>query len=118
MRSYEQYVEDISQLTNLPRDKVIYLMKLFRLIIGHEIFECMVNDSKKYESYCVGIGKLQVEYNPNTNDYDVISFKLSQDMKKILDEVLDTQKSPIESKLEDSMMESILTRFKEVIDLG
>ena len=116
LRGYEQHIEDVSELTGLTKLQVIYLMKISRLLVGHEIYECMVEDSSTYESYCLGVGKLKVEYNSETDDYD-ISFRLSRDMKNVLNRVLDEQKSPLVDVIDKSLMKDIMNRFKEVIDL-
>lgn len=90
MRDYDQYIEDISQLTGLPKKFIISLMKVFRIVVGHQIYESIVRNDKSYEVYLVGFGKLTVEYNPETDDYNT-SIRLSRDMKSIIDKILDEQ---------------------------
>lgn len=76
----------------------------------------MINNEKNYESYCAGLGKLRVSYNPNTDDFDV-SFKLSKDMKTILNNVLETQKSPLVDSIDKTMLSQIMSKFNKVIEI-
>ena len=114
IRSYEQYIEDISQLTGLTQGMVRYLIKLFRLLVGHEIFEGMV-DNKKMESRCMGLGKMTVELDNETNEYQV-RFVLSKEMKHVLDKMMDEQKSPLSDPIDKALVNLMVERFKAVIE--
>lgn len=115
MHNYEQYLKDISDLTGIPTYQVRYLMKIFRLIVGHEIYEGIIENDDVYKSRLLGIGTMSVEYDPERDDYNV-GIVLSHDMKHILDEILDTNESPLKSELDKSMISKIMEKFKEVIN--
>lgn len=115
MRSYEQYLQDLEQLTGIPVYMLRYLLKVFKLLVCHEIYECMIDDKSVYESKCLGIGKLQIEFNNDTDDYTT-SLVLSKNMKSLLDKMLDEQKSPLLGELDKAYINKITSKFVKVLE--
>lgn len=115
MRPYEKYIDDISKLTGLSYSSARYLSKLINMLVGHEIYECMVDNNDKYEARVLGVGKLRVETTPDGDDYWV-RFVLSRDMKKVLDNVMNTQKSPLDNAVNETIIKKLIDTFKVVLD--
>lgn len=114
MRTWEQYIEDISLLTGMPIKYVKQMMKIFRLVVAHEIFECILDNSPVYESYCIGIGKLSVEYDQQSDDWNS-KIELSIPMKKLLNQSLDENKSPLEGEINKALTKKIVDTAKRLL---
>lgn len=104
-------MEDVSAITTIPKDSLNKIVEKQTWCICHALQESKLNYENIVEIN-IGIGSLLI-----SDQDEVVKYKFipSETLEEAINETLKSGKSPLELKLEKSLINKIVKTYKDII---
>lgn len=104
-------INDLSILTLIPRTSIDNLVDKLNYVICHSIEESQI-ENENITELNIGIGKICVFSNGETIRY---RFEPSRSLEEAIRETVNTKKSPLVNKVEESLVDRITNVYKDLL---
>ena len=104
-------INDVSELTNIPKLTLDHIIERFNLCITHAMYEAMIEKESKVE-LDIGLGTLVIKLEPNEIKYKFIPSKSLDDQVRF---TVVNKKSPLMIEVDKALNERVQNAYKELV---